>query len=47
MREEYGGISVYPTLFLVDSRGVIRNHYIGYQPPDVLESAIEEILKNK
>lgn len=46
VREAYGGISVYPTLFLVDSQGVIRNHYIGYQAPDILESAIEEILKS-
>ena len=45
MREKFGNISVYPTLFLVDSRGVVRKHYIGYQGPEVLASDIEQILK--
>ena len=44
MLERYGNISVYPTLFLVDSRGVIRKHYIGYQEPEVLASDIGQIL---
>jgi thiol-disulfide isomerase/thioredoxin len=44
MLEAYGNISVYPSFFLVDSEGVIRNHYVGYQTPEVLESGIEKIL---
>ncbi len=44
MQENYGNIGVYPTLFLVDSRGVIRKHYIGYQEPEVLASDVEQIL---
>jgi len=44
MQEAYKNISVYPTFFLVDSKGVIRNHYIGYQAPEVLASGIEQIL---
>ena len=34
--QAYGNISVYPTLFLVDSDGVIRKHYVNYQTYDVL-----------
>ena len=26
----YGGISIFPTLFLVDRKGVVRDHWIGY-----------------
>jgi thiol-disulfide isomerase/thioredoxin len=44
MQEAYGNISVYPTFFLVDSKSVIRKHYIGYQAPEVLASGIEQIL---
>jgi thiol-disulfide isomerase/thioredoxin len=44
MQEAYGNISVYPTFFLVDSKGIIRNHYIGYQTSEVLASGIEQIL---
>jgi hypothetical protein len=33
--------------FLVDSRGIIQKHHIGYQPPHVLTEDIEELLKNK
>lgn len=44
MQEAYGNFSVYPTFFLVDSKGVIRNHYMGYQTPEVLTSGIEQVL---
>jgi thiol-disulfide isomerase/thioredoxin len=44
MQEKYGNVSIYPTLFLIDSRSVIRKHYIGYQEPEVLTSDIEQIL---
>jgi thiol-disulfide isomerase/thioredoxin len=45
MHEDYGNVSVYPTLFLVDAKGVIRKHYVGYQQPEVLESDIRSLLK--
>lgn len=40
----YGGISIFPTLFLVDQKGVVRNHWIGYVPPDALHHAIVAVL---
>jgi thiol-disulfide isomerase/thioredoxin len=44
MQEAYGNVGVYPTFFLVDSKGVIRDHYIGDQSPEVLTSGIGQIL---
>jgi cytochrome c biogenesis protein CcmG/thiol:disulfide interchange protein DsbE len=44
MFEDYGSISVYPTLFLVDAKGTIRRHYIGYKSPEVLEPDIKALL---
>jgi thiol-disulfide isomerase/thioredoxin len=45
MYEDYGSISVYPTLFLVDSQGTIRKHYIGYQSPQVLATDIKSLVQ--
>jgi len=47
MQEDYGNVNVYPTFFLVDSRGIVRKHHIGYQPLRVLESDIEQLLKDQ
>ena len=47
MHEDYGGISVYPTLFLVDAQGIIRKHYVGHQQPEVLASDIRNQLAAK
>jgi thiol-disulfide isomerase/thioredoxin len=47
MYEDYGSINVFPTLFLVDSHGIIRKHYIGYQSPDVLAADVKELLAVK
>jgi peroxiredoxin len=41
----YGGISIFPTLFLIDQKGVVRAHWIGYVEPDDLRQAITGILK--
>jgi len=38
--QAYGGISIFPTLFLIDRQGVIRDHWIGYVPPEDLRKAI-------
>jgi thiol-disulfide isomerase/thioredoxin len=40
----YGGISVFPTLFLIDRKGVIRDHWIGYVQPEDLHKAIIGVL---
>lgn len=47
MQEDYGNVNVYPTFFLVDSRGIVRKHHIGYQPLRILESDIEHLLKDQ
>jgi len=46
MQEEYGNISVYPTLFWVNSQGIIRKHFIR-QPPEVITSEIQQVLKTE
>ncbi len=45
MYEDYGTISVYPTMFFVDTRGTIRKHYIGYQPPGTLAADIQPLVQ--
>ncbi len=47
MHEDYGSVSVYPTLFLVDAHGVIRKHYVGYQQPEVLVADIKDLIAAK
>jgi thiol-disulfide isomerase/thioredoxin len=44
MQEEFGYVSVYPTLFLVDQAGIIRNHHVNYQTLDVLQRDVETVL---
>jgi thiol-disulfide isomerase/thioredoxin len=45
MQEDYGNVMVYPTLFLVNSRGVVQKHYVNYQPLKVLADDVETLLK--
>jgi thiol-disulfide isomerase/thioredoxin len=40
----FGGISIYPTIFLTDRHGVVTNHWIGYVAPRSLRAAIQENL---
>jgi cytochrome c biogenesis protein CcmG, thiol:disulfide interchange protein DsbE len=40
----YGGVQLFPTLFLVDKQGIIRGHFVNYQVESVIQKAIEEIL---
>ena len=47
VHEDYGSISVYPTLFLIDAQGIIRKHYVGYPQPDVLVADIKNLLAAK
>jgi hypothetical protein len=41
------GVDRFPALFLVDPRGVVRWHHFGATSPGVLESKIEELLREK
>ncbi len=45
LQESYGSVNVYPTLFLVDSKGIIRKHYVNYQPLSVFADDIATLLK--
>ncbi len=45
MQDDFGAINVYPTLFLVNAAGIIQKHYVNYQPLDVLERDVEDILQ--
>lgn len=42
----FGSISIFPTLFLVDSQGVIIHHWVGYTSRTVLEPAVEAALSS-
>ena len=44
-QEVYGNVNVYPTLFLVDSKGVVQKHYVNYQPLKTLSDDVENLLK--
>ena len=37
----YGGISIYPALFLIDRKGLVSNHWIGYVRSRELRRAIQ------
>jgi peroxiredoxin len=43
----YGGISIFPTVFLVDRRGIVRGHWIGYVTPETLQRAVITSLNEK
>jgi thiol-disulfide isomerase/thioredoxin len=45
MQEDFGNISVYPTMFLVNSKGVVRKYYVNYQSLETLSKDIEEMLQ--
>jgi thiol-disulfide isomerase/thioredoxin len=36
----------WPTLYLIDHKGVIRHKYLGTQQPAVLDKAIDDLLKD-
>ncbi len=42
----YGGVQLFPTLFLVDREGTIRAHFVNYQDEATLEKAIESALQS-
>ena len=38
-------VKAFPTLYLIDAKGVIRRKWIGSPEPDVLDKAVEELVK--
>lgn len=44
VQEAYGGIQLFPSLFLVDEEGLIRRHFVNYQDLATLEEAVRSVL---
>ena len=44
-RQTFGNINVFPTLFFVDSDGVIFRHIINFQDQEALESIVRELVQ--
>ena len=40
----YGPITGYPTTFIIDREGTIREHFTGGQPASVIENAVRQLL---
>jgi peroxiredoxin len=40
----YGGISIFPALFLIDRKGLVLHHWIGYVQSSEMRSAIKAAL---
>ncbi len=45
--QAYGGIAIYPTLFLIDRKGLVTGHWIGYVQPEELRRVISKTLQAK
>lgn len=44
VQEAYGGVQLFPSLFLLDRDGLIQHHFVNYQDRETLEKAIRSIL---
>jgi thiol-disulfide isomerase/thioredoxin len=44
MQQNYGGVSVFPTMFFVDKTGTIVKHFVNFQEKATLEAAIQTTL---
>lgn len=42
--QAYGGISIFPTIFLMDSGGVVRQHWVGFVKADELAAAVSKLV---
>lgn len=47
MQADYGNVNVFPTLFLIDAKGVINKHYVNYQTLKQLAEDVETMLKQQ
>lgn len=43
----YGRIAIFPTLFLIDRKGAVVHHWVGFVPAEDLRSAISQGLAQK
>lgn len=44
MQNDFGGVSVFPTMFFVDKNGVIVKHFVNFQEQATLEAAIQSTI---
>jgi thiol-disulfide isomerase/thioredoxin len=44
MQQNYGGVSVFPTMFFVDKSGTIVKHFVNFQEKATLEAAIQATM---
>jgi thiol-disulfide isomerase/thioredoxin len=44
MQESYGSINIYPTLFLINSKGVIQKQYVNYQALETLAGDVAAMV---
>ena len=44
MQQNYGGVSVFPTLFFVDKTGTVVKHFVNFQDKATLEAAIQSTI---
>jgi thiol-disulfide isomerase/thioredoxin len=44
MQQNYGGVSVFPTMFFVDKTGTVVRHFVNFQNKPTLEAAIQQTL---
>src|SRR5215467_3818528 len=44
MQQNYGGVTVFPTMFFVDKSGTIVKHFVNFQEKTALEAAIQQTL---
>ena len=47
MKQDYGNISVYPTLFLVNTDGIVHKHYLNYKPLSALQDDVGIMLQQE
>jgi thiol-disulfide isomerase/thioredoxin len=45
MQQNYGGITLFPTMFFVDKTGTVVKHFVNFQEKPTLEAAIQSTLK--
>ncbi len=45
MQNDFGGVSVFPTMFFVDKNGIIVKHFVNFQDKPALEAAIQLAMK--
>src|SRR5262245_47544426 len=44
MQQNYGGVTVFPTMFFVDKTGTIVKHFVNFQEKATLEAAFQQTL---